>query len=633
MQLCFHFLTFQTGSHFSLFVKSSTALLTFSVISMDENAEVLSDSLEPFRVRRYRRRRQLQEVLPVSAATFYAVEGPPAESTVIPVHEITEEDDLAANSEALCIPHDPLIPAAQSDSNLFDESALAEFSGFLPDSNALPLQDQVPSVPRCLVQHDSGVSVSGALSAELASTVPFSVVMGPPSSEQTTQTEVSGALLRSAWSTGKSVSRSRSRGPSLTLEPGCPKPPPVHPLRATGATTLWNPLARPVPSSRGHYASYPSASSLTTVPKAMAAVGSSLQAVPKKAQPSIRACSLPGHHLHSPGHVVLNLGKGQRSTAFPKQTVQEGSTNLVSSTSIHSKQWKKALLLWKDLALSIASASTNITEILASPMCDTLLEHLLRRVSDTTALRYIATCTKVIDSIIALSLPLADPTQVQLLDAVFAMQRSFRGDPGVHSDNVLKALRWLVKAALLENWPDLCDGLFATTSWRTLSPKKESVPLPLAFLLWLETCILFDSWPARKTLLAGAVLLCVYASLRFSDAQHIDFSSIVLDSSSLRAGSFRTKTSHIGCHLASTLVGSTPAHCSNLGCLGGCIPLSLRLSPFSLRARCPILSLWSYPTTLYLLCHTALLLVAFGLCFQSGASCQTTSWQFIHCTP
>ena len=165
---------------------------------MDENAEVLSDSSEPFRVRRYRR--QLQEVLPVSAATFHlahAVEGPPAESSVIPpVHEITEEDDLAANSEALCIPHDPLIPAAQSDSNLFDESALAEFSGFLPDSNALPLQDQVPSVPRCLVQHDSGVSVSGALSAELASTVPFSVVMGPPSSEQTTQTEVSGALLR-----------------------------------------------------------------------------------------------------------------------------------------------------------------------------------------------------------------------------------------------------------------------------------------------------------------------------------------------------------------------------------------------------------------------------------------------------
>ena len=182
-------------------------------------------------------------------------------------------------------------------------------------------------------------------------------------------------------------------------------------------------------------------------------MGVSLQAVPKKAHPSIHACSLPGHHSTSPGHVGLNFGKGQHSTAFPKQVAQEGSTNLLSSASIHSRQWKKALLLWKDLALSIASASANITEILASPMCATLLEHLLRRISDTTALRYIATCTKVIDSITALSLPLVDPTQVQLLDATFYMQRPFRRDPGVHSDNVLKALRWLVKAALLESWP------------------------------------------------------------------------------------------------------------------------------------------------------------------------------------
>ena len=273
----------------------------------------------------------------------------------------------------------------------------------------------------------------------------------------------------------KSVSRSRSRGPSLTLEPGCPKPPPVHLLRATGTTTLWSPLARPVPSSRGHYASYPSASSLTTVPKAVAAVASSLQAVPKKAQPSIRVCSLPGHHLNSPGHVVFNLGKGQHSTTFPKQAVQEGSTTLVSSTSIHSKQWKKALLLWKDLALSIASASTNITEILASPMCDTLLEHLLRRVSDTTALRYIATCTKVVDSIIALSLPLADPTQAQLLDAVFAMQRSFRG----------------TLAYILITFLKLFGGWSKQPCWRTGRTCMTASSLPLLGVLCLPKRNLF----------------------------------------------------------------------------------------------------------------------------------------------
>ena len=545
VQFYFLSLTFPSGFPFSLFAEISTALLTFSVTLMAESAEALSDSSEPFRVRRYRK--QTQEVPSPRAPALHSAlscEERPACSDSSHIHEVPEDCDPDHCSDALCIPHDAFIPASQCDDNLFFNSELDPFSDFLPDSNALPLQDQSPPVTRCLLQQPSDASVSGdLLSAELVSTVPFSVVMGPPSSDRTTQTENSGVHVRTAWATGRSVSRSRSRGPSLPSDSVLPKPPPLHPLRATGTTVIWSPLPRPVPSSRGHYSTYPSACSTTVVPKASADLGVHLQAVPKKAHSFCRTASFPVHHPASPGHVGFGLAKGQR-VAFAKSIAQEVSTNLVSSASVHSRQWKKALLLWRDLALSIASASSSITEILASPMCATLLEHLLRRISDTTALRYIATCTKVIDSITALSLPLSDPTQVQLLDAIFAMQRSFRRDPGVHSDNVLKALRWLVKAASMDNWPDLYDGLFATTSWRTLSPKKESVPLPLAFLLWLETCILFDTWPARKILAAGAILLCVYASLRFSDAQHIDFTSIVIDKSSLRAGSFRTKTSH-----------------------------------------------------------------------------------------
>ena len=239
-QLCFLSLILPIGFPFSLFVGSSTELLTFSVILMEENAEALSDGSEPFRVRRYRK--QHQDVPPPTPSALHlasAAEGSPAGSDYFPVHEVPEEVGLLDDSEALCISHDSFIPAAQSDENLFDNLDLDAFSEVPPDSSALPLQDQVPSSARCLVQHDSRATLSGAFhSAELASTVPFSVVMGPPSSEQNTQTEVSGALLRSAWLTGKSSSRSRSRGPSLNLDPGVPKPPPIHPLRATGASIL-----------------------------------------------------------------------------------------------------------------------------------------------------------------------------------------------------------------------------------------------------------------------------------------------------------------------------------------------------------------------------------------------------------
>ena len=92
----------------------------------------------------------------------HALEERPAGSDDFPVHEVPEDSDPAYTSEALCVPHDPFIPAAQSDANLFYNSELDAVSDFLPDSNALPLQDQVPSLARCLVQRDSGATVSGA---------------------------------------------------------------------------------------------------------------------------------------------------------------------------------------------------------------------------------------------------------------------------------------------------------------------------------------------------------------------------------------------------------------------------------------------------------------------------------------
>ena len=512
---------------------------------MEKSADVSSDGSEPFRVRRYRRQHPGQP--PAESTSLHSlgtIDDSAAGSDYILVQEAPEEIGFTAISENLFISDDAYIPAAQSDESLFDDPNRTGDSEAVPDSNALPLQDQFASSDRRLRPQISHVhSLGESLSAELESTLPFSVVLGPPSVERQVQTEAPGALLRSAWLTGRSSSQSRSRGPSLHVEFGAPKSPPVHALRATGEAMVWNPRPRPVPSSRGRYASYPSNKSLLPVPKASVHSDVGLQPLPKKAPSSILASLHAGQASALPGPTRCDLRQAQPSAPLPKQAVGEGSAVFLSSTSVHSMQWKKALLLWKDLALSIASASASITEILESPMCATLLEHLLRRISDTTALRYIATCTKVVDSLTALNLPLADPTQVQLLDGVFAMQRTFRRDPGVHSDNVLKALRWLVKAAILDRWPDLYSGLFSTSSWRALGPKRESVPLPLAFLLWLETCILFDYWSAHKVALAGAVLLCVYASLRFSDAQHIDFSSIVLDSSSLRAGSFRTKTS------------------------------------------------------------------------------------------
>ena len=157
------------------FFKNLIGLLTFSFTLMEENAEILHDGSEPFRVRRYRRQHQ-EHSLAVSAplCTVGAAEDSAADSDYVLVQEASEDVGLTAISEALCISEDPLIPAAQSDDHLFDNPNLDVFSGAVLESSALPLQVRVPPSARCLMPHDSHANSSGEdHSAELASTLPF----------------------------------------------------------------------------------------------------------------------------------------------------------------------------------------------------------------------------------------------------------------------------------------------------------------------------------------------------------------------------------------------------------------------------------------------------------------------------
>ena len=131
-------------------------------------------------------------------------------------------------------------------------------------------------------------------------------------------------------------------------------------------------------------------------------------------------------------------------------------------------------------------------------------------------------------------------------DALFVLHRSGEGPLG-HPSNVLKAVRWLVRTLEPDPFPDLWSSIFGTFSCAGSVERKESVPLPCAFLAWLEQCILDSSFGDDVIAFAGGILVCCHASLRFSDSQHVDWSSFVLDHAVFRAVSFRTKTSRAGC--------------------------------------------------------------------------------------
>ena len=65
--------------------------------------------------------------------------------------------------------------------------------------------------------------------------------------------------------------------------------------------------------------------------------------------------------------------------------------------------------------------------------------------------------------------------------------------------------------------------------------RKEAIPLPLAFVLWLETELVFERLSRPEAVFAGSVLLCIWCSLRFSDAQHVRLEQFFIDFDSIRS--------------------------------------------------------------------------------------------------
>ena len=273
------------------------------------------------------------------------------------------------------------------------------------------------------------------------------------------QTLSSISCNRTAWDLGRSSSRAVSKARHGIPEYGVPPSKPVHVLRSAASAHLDLPRPRPVPSKRGAYATYPSlqcgtpesglvvkAPAFSRSPGASEALHGTLQS------------SLP---------VPSTAGSAQLTSILQKSTSK--APTVCTSAQVHAKNWAKALRLWKDLCVTLMAASSCLPDIFSSPNCDKLLEKLLCKVSDTAALRYISSAVKVVSALQDLDLPLDAPSQVQLIDSWLAAQKEAGKDTSLHSENALKALRWLKQTAALHHWPDLYQALFATGAWKQVA--------------------------------------------------------------------------------------------------------------------------------------------------------------------
>ena len=111
-----------------------------------------------------------------------------------------------------------------------------------------------------------------------------------------------------------------------------------------------------------------------------------------------------------------------------------------------------------------------------------------------------------------------------------------------------RALTWVARYAGL---PMLRDALSSPiirsyTVPSELVLRREAAPLPLSFVVFLETQILRDQGTAADRLIMGCLLVLVWSSLRWSDATWVSPSSLTIDADAIRGVANKTKTTTRG---------------------------------------------------------------------------------------
>ena len=177
-------------------------------------------------------------------------------------------------------------------------------------------------------------------------------------------------------------------------------------LKASVGNPVACPKPRPVPSAPGAYASYPS---LTT------SWGKQAEGAVSKSSPPVKAQDGMGTSFPLPPAARISgaaTGSQKRSIAFIPATGSGSSNKVIKHSDVHSQHWTRALHLWCELCELTSACSSLLQDILRSDNRHALLEQLLRRVSDNTALRYIAVLWQLFTTVKDLELEISSLSQV-----------------------------------------------------------------------------------------------------------------------------------------------------------------------------------------------------------------------------
>ena len=232
----------------------------------------------------------------------------------------------------------------------------------------------------------------------------------------------------------------------------------------------------------------------------------------------------------------------------PKPSRSDGS-GMEAIRSHSAANSKVAIELMMQLLAFLGSESGTFTSLQSAVHYHQHIRRVLASFAATTVIRYITTFNNFAKTCEDLDVCILEITEVQAADILVTLQLQKREDPALGSSAVtcIKAIRWVrrnTQCCVFE----VFFGELISSFLRSKLPKDrcESVPLPLFALVQWERRILQRNTPLVDVILLGAILLTVWASLRFSDSQRVEWSSFAFDVVSLRGIAYQTKVSHQG---------------------------------------------------------------------------------------
>ena len=219
----------------------------------------------------------------------------------------------------------------------------------------------------------------------------------------------------------------------------------------------------------------------------------------------------------------------------------EPSTLPASMSEVVSRTMTTLSRQWLAYVEALGSSSTLLSEASESHQPQQHLLRVIQKFAPSTLTRYFTEWQLWLDFARSQNESPSDPSPGTLPDYL-----SSRASPQGLCTGPYRALSWFSRLAGLPALSAHLQSSLAKSFLTATAPaeRRESLPLPLSFVVWLERLVCLPATPPAEVLFCGTVLVCIWSSLRWGDALWVPPSRLQLlpEQSALVGSATRTKT-------------------------------------------------------------------------------------------